>query len=82
MTITRLQTNDRMSQCVIHNETVYLAGQVALSAPGESVENQTKAILNQIDQDAELLENVTDVPEVIEMTEQEFINYLTLRKYA
>ena len=44
MTITRLQTNDRMSQCVIHNETVYLAGQVALSAPGESVENQTKAI--------------------------------------
>ncbi len=49
MTITRLQTNDRMSQCVIHNETVYLAGQVALSAPGESVEKQTKAILNQID---------------------------------
>ena len=44
MTTTRLQTNDRMSQCVIHNETVYLAGQVALSAPGESVENQTKAI--------------------------------------
>ena len=49
MTITRFQTNNRMSQCVIHNETVYLAGQVALSAPGESVEKQTKAILNQID---------------------------------
>ena len=49
MTITRFQTNNRMSQCVIHNKTVYLAGQVALSAPGESVEKQTKAILNQID---------------------------------
>ena len=50
MTIKRLQTNDRMSQCVIHNDTVYLAGQVALSAPGQSVENQTKAILSQIDE--------------------------------
>lgn len=42
----------------------------------------TIPILNQIDQDAELLENVTDAPLAIEMTEQEFINYLTLRKYA
>jgi len=42
----------------------------------------TIPILNQIDQDAELLENVTDVPEVIEMTEDEFINYLTQRKDA
>ena len=66
MTITRLQTNDRMSQCVIHNETVYLAGQVALSAPGESVENQTKAILNQIDQ---LLKNAgTDKSKALSAT--------------
>ena len=50
MTIKRLQTNDRMSQCVIHNDTVYLAGQVALSAPGHSVEIQTKAILSHIDE--------------------------------
>ena len=49
MSITRMQTNDRMSQCVIHNDTVYLAGQVALSAPGKSVTEQTKAILAQID---------------------------------
>lgn len=49
MTIERLKTNDRMSQIVIHNDTVYLAGQVALTAPGESVVNQTRAILKQID---------------------------------
>jgi len=50
MTIERLKTNDRMSQVVIHGETVYLAGQVALKAPGESVANQTRAILEQIDE--------------------------------
>ncbi len=49
MSIQRLQTNDRMSQIVIHGDTVYLAGQVALSAPGESVAKQTKTILSQID---------------------------------
>ena len=49
MTIQRLQTNDRMSQIVIHGDTVYLAGQVALSAPGEPAAAQTKAILDQID---------------------------------
>lgn len=49
MTIERLHTNDRMSQVVIHNDTVYLAGQVALTAPGASVAEQTKAILDQID---------------------------------
>jgi enamine deaminase RidA (YjgF/YER057c/UK114 family) len=45
-----MRTNDRMSQIVIHGDTVYLAGQVALAAPGESVANQTKAILAQIDE--------------------------------
>ena len=49
MSITRLNTNDRMSQVVIHGNTVYLAGQVALSAPGGTVTEQTKAILDQID---------------------------------
>lgn len=49
MSIKRLQTNDRMSQVVIHGETVYLAGQVALKAPGASVADQTQAILDQID---------------------------------
>ena len=49
MTIQRFQTNDRMSQMVIHGDTVYLAGQVALGAPGGSVADQTRAILGQID---------------------------------
>ena len=49
MAINRLHTNDRMSQAVIHGETVYLAGQVASTAPGASVRDQTKAILDQID---------------------------------
>ena len=49
MSITRLHTNDRMSQAVIHGETIYLAGQVASTAHGASVGNQTKAILGQID---------------------------------
>jgi len=44
-----MQTNDRMSQIVIHGDTVYLAGQVALTAPGESVTDQTRTILSQID---------------------------------
>lgn len=49
MSITRLHTNDRMSQVVIHGDTVYLAGQVAQKAPGASVAEQTQAILDQID---------------------------------
>ena len=48
MTIQRFQTNG-MSQMVIHGDTVYLAGQVALGAPGGSVADQTRAILGQID---------------------------------
>jgi enamine deaminase RidA (YjgF/YER057c/UK114 family) len=49
MSITRLQTGDRMSQAVVHGDTVYLAGQVAQSAPGGTVTEQTQAILAQID---------------------------------
>ncbi len=49
MSIERKHTNDRMSQVVVHGDTVYLAGQVAQSAPGGSVTDQTKAILAQID---------------------------------
>lgn len=47
MTIRRIDAGPRMSDIVIHNETVYLAGQVG--APGESVTSQTKAILAAID---------------------------------
>ncbi|MFT5742398.1 MAG: enamine deaminase RidA (YjgF/YER057c/UK114 family) [Paracoccaceae bacterium] len=45
--ITRLHTGPRMSQAVIHNGTVYLAGQVA--AEGQSVTAQTQGCLDQID---------------------------------
>ena len=66
MTIERLHTNDRMSQVVIHNDTVYLAGQVALKAPGASVGDQTRAILDQID--ALLAEAGTDKSKALSAT--------------
>jgi enamine deaminase RidA (YjgF/YER057c/UK114 family) len=44
--ITRLRTNQRMSQAVIHGDTVYLAGQVS-DAP--DVGGQTRDILASID---------------------------------
>ena len=50
MSITRIQTNQRMSQCVVHGDTVYTAGQVAQSAAGGTVTAQTEAILGQIDE--------------------------------
>ncbi len=45
--ITRLETGARMSQAVVNNGTIYLAGQVG--KPGTSVTEQTKAILAQVD---------------------------------
>ena len=48
MIIQRIQTGHRMSQAVIHGNTVYLAGQVAAN-PVPSVAKQTKQILGQID---------------------------------
>ena len=50
MSIQRLRTSDRMSQIVIHGDKVYLAGQVADKAPGASIADQTRAILQQIDE--------------------------------
>jgi enamine deaminase RidA (YjgF/YER057c/UK114 family) len=47
--IERLEIGPRMSQAVIHNGVVYLAGQVAADAPGASVKEQTKNILERID---------------------------------
>jgi enamine deaminase RidA (YjgF/YER057c/UK114 family) len=46
--IERLHTNSRMSQAVIHGDTVYLAGQVAADNAAD-VAGQTKQILQQID---------------------------------
>ncbi len=49
MTIERMQVGTRMSQIVIHGDTVYLAGQVALDKPGATVAEQTDDILKRID---------------------------------
>ena len=49
MTIKRIDTGERMSQTVVHGNTVYTAGQVAKDAPGASVTDQTKNILEAID---------------------------------
>ena len=49
MSITRIAVGPRMSQAVVHGDTVYLAGQVANKTAGESVEAQTREILETID---------------------------------
>src|SRR6266536_3076115 len=49
MTIQRFETGPRMSQVVIHGNTVYLAGVVANKAAGGSVADQTRDILSIID---------------------------------
>jgi enamine deaminase RidA (YjgF/YER057c/UK114 family) len=49
MTIQRFDTGSRMSQVVIHGDTVYLAGVVARKAAGESVTKQTEEVLSIID---------------------------------
>ncbi len=48
--IKRIEVGPRMSQAVVHGDTVYTAGQVALRAPGASVTDQTKDILAKIDE--------------------------------
>lgn len=48
MGIERLHGNQRMSQAVIHGDTVYLAGQVA-SDTSADVAGQTQQILDRID---------------------------------
>jgi enamine deaminase RidA (YjgF/YER057c/UK114 family) len=47
MTITRLDTDQRLSEAVIHGNTVYLAGQVG--EPGETVAEQTRTALSCIE---------------------------------
>lgn len=47
MSIQRIGSGPRMSQAVIHGDTVYLAGQVG--APGQSVTAQTQAVLASVD---------------------------------
>ena len=49
MTIQRFDTGPRMSQVVVHGDTIYLAGVVANTAAGKSVTAQTKEVLAIID---------------------------------
>jgi len=48
MSITRNHTNQRMSQLVIHGDTVYLAGQVAKDADA-NITVQTQQVLDKVD---------------------------------
>lgn len=49
MSIQRFEVGPRMSQCVVHGNMVYTAGQVAQNARGASVTEQTRDILATID---------------------------------
>lgn len=49
MSIKRIGVGPRMSAAVVHGGSVYLAGQVADTAKGRSVTEQTKEILGIID---------------------------------
>ncbi|MDH5353721.1 MAG: RidA family protein [Gammaproteobacteria bacterium] len=48
MSISRHHSNQRMSQMVIHGDTVYLAGQVANDATAD-IKTQTQQVLDKID---------------------------------
>ncbi len=48
MTITRMETKQRMSRIVIHNDTIYLCGQVAGDASKDIME-QTQTMLDKVD---------------------------------
>lgn len=48
MTITRIKPGPRMSQCVVHGDTVYTAGQIADDS-SEDVAGQTRQVLAKID---------------------------------
>ena len=49
MTIQRFEPGPRMSQIVVHGDTVYLAGIVADKTAGDSVTKQTQEVLSIID---------------------------------
>jgi len=49
MSIQRFETGPRMSQVVVHGDTIYMAGVVANKAAGDSVTKQTQEVLSIID---------------------------------
>jgi enamine deaminase RidA (YjgF/YER057c/UK114 family) len=61
--IRRLHPGTRMSQAVIHGNTVYTAGQVAQDNPGASIAVQTAEVLARID--ALLAEAGTDKSRIL-----------------
>lgn len=48
MSITRKHTNQRMSQMVVHGDTIYLAGQVAKDSTA-NITVQTQQVLDKVD---------------------------------
>ena len=48
MTIERQDTNQRSSRIVIHNDTIYLCGQVAAD-PSEDIQGQAQSTLDKVD---------------------------------
>jgi len=50
MSINRIGVGPRMSQAVVHGDTVFVSGTVADKAAGKSVGDQTKEILGLIDE--------------------------------
>ncbi len=48
MSITRVETKQRMSRAVIHNGTIYLCGQVAADAT-KDIKEQTQTMLDKVD---------------------------------
>ncbi|SDG36751.1 RidA family protein [Phytopseudomonas seleniipraecipitans] len=65
MSIQRLRTEPRLSEIVIHNSTVYLAGQLDENHSA-GIEAQTKATLDSID--AFLAEAGTDKTRILSIT--------------
>jgi enamine deaminase RidA (YjgF/YER057c/UK114 family) len=49
MSVIRLRVGSRLSQAVIHGDTVYLTGCIAEQTKGKSVREQTREILATID---------------------------------
>ncbi|MGE0004418.1 MAG: RidA family protein [Parvibaculaceae bacterium] len=63
MALKRIGAGNRMSDAVIHGDKIYLSGYVAEKTVGKSVKEQTKDILDQIDET--LKEAGTDKSKVI-----------------
>jgi enamine deaminase RidA (YjgF/YER057c/UK114 family) len=48
MAVERIETNKRLSEAVVHGDTVYLCGQVANDVKGD-IKQQTREVLENID---------------------------------